>query len=280
MATLPTPILVVTSHHDPRDVALSLRAVNAGALTVAPKPVGPGSVGFAEEAARFVRLVKALAGVRPVRRRNPEVDSAPLVLGPLPDAVPPRVLAVAASTGGPAALYRLLELLPARLGVPVLVVQHIAEGFAAGLASWLTTAGPLPVKLAADGERLSPGMVYVAPGGRHLEVQRSNQVRLTESPPVAGFRPSASVLFGSVADAYGAAGVAVVLTGMGEDGLVGARRLRAAGAAVLAQDERSSVVFGMPRAISDAGLATSVGTVEELAAELSHVLPTRKGKPR
>jgi two-component system chemotaxis response regulator CheB len=177
-----------------------------------------------------------------------------------------------ASTGGPAALYRLLQLLPVPLAVPVLVVQHIADGFARGLALWLGEATPLPVRLAVHGETLQPGTIYVAPDGRHLTASRVGQVALTDEPPSSGFRPSASVLLRSLAEAYGAAAVGVVLTGMGSDGLEGARALRAAGAPVLAQDADSSVVFGMPRAVAEAGLATSVGTVEHLAQTLGRAL--------
>lgn len=276
MADTPTPILVVTAHHDARDVALSLRAVTAGALTVAPKPVGPGSPDFRRDAERFVWLVKALSSVRTVRRQNRQRDVA-VVPPDLPDdelasrpgATRARAVGVAASTGGPAAVYRLLELLPARLAAPVLVVQHIADGFAPGLATWLSSGTPLPVKLAEHGELLLDGTVYIAPDSRHLQVTAAGRAALSDQPPVHGFRPSASVLFSSLAESYGAAAMGVVLTGMGNDGLQGARELRRVGAQVLAQDANSSVVFGMPRAVAEAGAATSVGTVEQLASRLA-----------
>lgn len=273
MARTPTPILVVTAHHNARDVALSLQAVGAGALSLLPKPTGPGSPTFEPDARHFVRLVKALAGVHPVRRQL----SRPARIPPPPEAPPRtsplRAVGVAASTGGPAALYRLLELLPARLPVPLLVVQHIADGFAPGLTAWLRGATPHPVTLAAHGMSLAAGQVYVAPDRTHLTVGRNGRVVLTDRPPVAGFRPSASVLFDSLAEVFGAAAAGVVLTGMGSDGLEGARSLRRAGAPVLAQDADSSVVFGMPKAVADAGLATTVGTVEQLAGALAQLLP-------
>lgn len=277
MAQTPTPILIVTAHYDAQDVALSLRAVQAGALSLLHKPGGPGSPRYRQDAQRFVQLVKALAGVRTVRRQlnRTTAGAARARTEPVQLAGPVRAIGVAASTGGPAALYRLLTLLPPRLGVPVLVVQHIVDGFAPGLAVWLRTATALPVRLAEDGERLLPDTVYVAPDGQHLQVSQLGSVALTKQPPISGFRPSATALFTSMAQVYGGAAVGVVLTGMGSDGLEGARALRQAGAPVLTQDADSSVVFGMPRAVAEAGLATSVGTVEQIAETLARLAPTQ-----
>jgi two-component system chemotaxis response regulator CheB len=274
MTTLPTPILIVTAHYDAGDVALSLRAVHAGALNVLHKPGGPGSPSFRQDAERFVRMVKALSGVRPMRRYSsglPPAARAAVVDSPVSE-VPLRAVGVAASTGGPAAVYRLLELLPVPLHVPVMVVQHIADGFAPGLALWLDAATPLRLRLARHGDVLQAGTIYIAPERRHLTAGPAGEVVLVDEAPVAGFRPSATVLFQSLAAVYGPAAVGIVLTGMGSDGLEGARALRAAGAAVLAQDADSSVVFGMPRAVAEAGLATSVGTVEQLAQTLRRTL--------
>lgn len=280
MAHTPTPILVVTAHYDAKDVALSLRAVRAGALSILHKPGGPGSPTFRQDADRFLRLVRLLAAVKPVRRYLPNTAAATPLAPPRETTGGPRVgplqaVGVAASTGGPAALFRLLELLPAQLSVPLLVVQHIADGFAPGLAEWLGTATSLRVRLAEHGEQLAPGTIYVAPDRRHLRASCGDRVALSTQPPVGGFRPSATVLFSSLAEVYGAAAAGVVLTGMGSDGLEGTRALRAAGAPVLAQDADSSVVFGMPRAVIEAGLATSVGTIEQLARTLAQALPAK-----
>lgn len=278
MSDTPTPILVVTSHYE-QDVALSLRAVQAGALSVAAKPVGPGSPGFRQEAQRLLRLITALADVTPVRRFSTAARALDEPSRPGRDApvtsLRPAVVGVAASTGGPAAVYRLLELLPPRLDVPVLLVQHMVDGFTPGLARWLAGATDLPVELAEHGQPLTGGTIYVAPDRCHLRVGPRDRVDLSGAPPVCGFRPSASVLFSSLAVSYGARAAAVVLTGMGSDGLEGARELRASSAVVLAQDAESSAVFGMPRAVAEAGLATSVGTVEQLAYRLGRMLPTK-----
>ena len=272
MIDAPTPIVIVTAHHDPRDVAVTMQAMQMGALTVLPKPDGPED--FERRATELASLVKALADVKVVRRR---------FAGP-PE--PPRVspggnlemIAVGASTGGPAALHRFLGALPTDLGAPVVVVQHIAGGFVPGLVRWLGGAARLPVMLAEDGARLEPGAVHIAPDGFHLEVTSTGRAALTTSPPVGGFRPSVSTLFTSVAKAFGRRAAAVVLTGMGSDGLDGTRAVRARHGLVLAQDERTSTVFGMPKVVIGAGLADVVGPVEDLAAALADRCAAR-GRP-
>lgn len=276
MAEVPTPIVIVTSRHDPRDVAVSLQATRFGALTVLPKPPGPGAPGFEAERERFLALVKALSEVHVVRRRHRRADAGPRAdvadIGGDRPAI--GIVGVGASTGGPAALFRFLGALPSDLAVPVVVVQHIAGGFVEGLVRWLNSETPLPVRLARHGEVLTAGHVYVAPDGTHLEVEPDGTAVLSDDPPVGGFRPAASVLFSSLARAFGPASAAVVLTGMGIDGLDGARELRASGGLVLAQDEDTSTVFGMPKAVADAGLAHGVAPVEELALKVASLAPT------
>jgi two-component system chemotaxis response regulator CheB len=280
MIDAPTPVIIVTAAHDPRDVEMSLRAVQLGALTVLPKPTGPGDPSFESNARRLVSLAKAFADVRVVRRRWSAADgSGPATVRAAPFEMDlggsVEVVAIAASTGGPAALHRLLGHLPRDTAVPILVVQHIADGFDEGLAKWLGSGTALPVKLARSGERLVGGTVYVAPSGRHLEVSAGRSVALSEAPPVGGFSPSATVLFRSVADVFGPAAAGVVLTGMGQDGCDGLALLRRAGGRILVQDEASSVVFGMPGAVVRAGLADVVAPVPDLAACLSKLVSRR-----
>lgn len=264
MRDRPTPIIMVTAGDSSSGVETGLSALRFGALTVLPKPVGPGLDGHDAAAARLTSLVKALADVKVIRRRDQ--TTAPRQR-PASDA--PAVIAVAASTGGPPAVLQFLQSLPATLPVPVVLVQHIVEGFLPGLITWLRAEVPFHVTQAEHGQPLEAGTVYVAPDGRHLEVDAQLRARLTGSPPVSGFRPSASVLFSSLGRSLGPRAAAVVLTGMGSDGLDGARVLRAAGGRVLAQDESTSVVYGMPKAVVDAGLAQLQGTVEDLAAEIA-----------
>jgi two-component system chemotaxis response regulator CheB len=175
-----------------------------------------------------------------------------------------RVVAIAASTGGPPALSRIFSELPAGFRAPILVVQHIAEGFAAGLAQWLGAGSPLAVKVAGQGEPLQPGHVYLAPDGRHLGVA-GERVELSDAPPIDGFRPSGTYLFESVAKAYGPAALGLILTGMGRDGLAGLHALRAAGGAVVAQDKESSVIFGMNGEAVLAGVTDEVLPLDALS---------------
>lgn len=269
MTEAPTPVVVVSTLVE-KDIQTSMAALRAGALAVLQKPVGPESPDFDAESRRLRDTLKAMAEVKVVRRWPDRTapPAAPTAPAPARAGQRPSVVAVAASTGGPAALHRVLSELPAGFPAPLLVVQHIALGFGQGLASWLGGAGPLPVKVAEDGEVLQPGHVYLAPDDRHLGVHRDGRVEVSGAAPINGFRPSATWLFRSVARAYGPASLAVVLTGMGQDGLEGARELHAAGGHVLAQDEATSVVYGMPGVVVGAGLAHEVVPLASVASRL------------
>ncbi|ACG73904.1 response regulator receiver modulated CheB methylesterase [Anaeromyxobacter sp. K] len=268
MAERPTPIVIVTSL-DVNEVTLSMKALAAGALAALPKPRGPGSPGFAEDARRLVTTVKAMSRVALLRRPESARRAAPPAAAP-PDVPRGRVVAVAASTGGPAALQRILARLPAAFPAPVLVVQHIALGFAEGFARWLASAGPLPARVARDGALLEPGVVHVAPDDRHLGVTADGaRATVTDEAPVGGFRPSGTPLFRSVAAAYGAGAVGVILSGMGRDGVDGLADLRRAGGRVVAQDAASCAVDGMPGAAQAAGLADAVLAPDAIADRLA-----------
>jgi len=268
MVEVPTPIVIVSGSFDVREIEVSMHALRLGALSVLPKPPGPESPAFAEAAREFAATVKAMAQVKVVRRW-PERPGVP---GPVAARVAraerARVVAITASTGGPAALSRLLSGLPGDLPVPVLVVQHMAPGFVAGFAGWLNSVSSLQVKVAEDGEPLGPGGVYLAPDGCHLGVAGQAAIRLSAEAPIEGFRPSGTHLFRSVAASFGPSVLAVILTGMGEDGVAGLRAIKDAGGRVFAQDEASSVVFGMPGKAAEAGLADAVFPVEEMAARM------------
>ncbi|HTP24709.1 MAG TPA: CheB methylesterase domain-containing protein [Anaeromyxobacteraceae bacterium] len=177
------------------------------------------------------------------------------------------LVVIGASLGGPRALASILRALPPDFGAAIAVVQHIADGFADGLARWLATETRLRVDTAAEGDPLLPGRVLVAPSGRHLAVCRG-AVHLCDEPPVEAFRPSATRLFASAASSYGPRACGVILTGMGRDGAEGLRELRDAGALTLAQDESTSIVFGMPKAAIELGAVDRVLPLEEIPRAL------------
>jgi two-component system chemotaxis response regulator CheB len=268
----PTPVIILSATVSPGEVGSAFRAVRAGAFEALPKPAGVTSEEsysrIAEDLVARVRLY-ALVGRR--RGWSDQVDEGADPLGLQVPAVSDRVIAVGASTGGPRAVQRLLSVLPAPFPCPILLVQHISQGFTRGFAQWLQKEVKLEVKVVERAERLRPGLVYLALDGHHLEVRR-DVAALRDAPPVNACRPSVDVLFRSVAREYGHRGVAVLLTGMGRDGAQGALQLREAGAQVLVQDESSCIVYGMPKAAVDAGAATRVVPLRDMAATLAMVL--------
>jgi two-component system chemotaxis response regulator CheB len=274
MIETPTPIVIVTASVDAREVAVSMDALRAGALTVMAKPLGPGSPGFEESARKFRATVKAMSQVKVVRRwaiSRPFAQASAPVPSHAPRG-PARILALGASTGGPAALYRILSELPGNFPLPILVVQHIAHGFVKGLAAWLGSGAALEIKVGRQGEVLTPGTVYLPHDDRHLGLLDRNTLAISSAPPIGGFRPSASFLFESVGRLYGPAAVAVVLTGMGQDGLEGLRVVREMGGRIVAQDEESSIVFGMPGAAVGAGLADLTLPLSAIAFRLRQIV--------
>lgn len=266
MIEQPTPIVVVTGAAEGAGATLAMHALRAGALALVAKSPGPTAPGFEDWCRHFLSTVKAMAQVKLVRRTG-RSGAVPAVAAP---AV--RVIAIGASTGGPAALLRVLGDLPADLPAPILVVQHISTGFVVDLAAWLNTSSLLRVEVAVDGARLTPGRVYIAPDGAHLGVTDRATVAVVGSDPVGGFRPSATFLFESVARVFGAAGLGVILTGMGSDGVDGLVALHRAGGRVLAQDEESSVVYGMPRAAVEAGAVHATVPLAAMAGRICGIV--------
>lgn len=243
----------------------TLEALSLGASDFVTKPSNTTNMaeGMASVREQLIPKIKALAGVRRVVASTPP----PVRVAP-PVATRPEVLLIGCSTGGPDALSRVLEDLPAALPVPVLVVQHMPPLFTAMLAERLGRVSPLTVREAQDGDLVAPGEVLVAPGGRHLVLQRSaGLVRaVLDDGPMENFcRPAVDTLFRSAAQIYGGNAVALVLTGMGQDGLVGCRLLAEKGARIVVQDEATSVVWGMPGSVAGAGLAHEVLPLDAIA---------------
>jgi two-component system chemotaxis response regulator CheB len=275
MIECPTPIVIVSATLDVKAVDVSLHALRLGALSVLEKPPGPGAVNFQETCDRFIATIRAMSAVKVVRRWAEHHVPRPEFAAE--QRSPPQVIAIAASTGGPTALLRVLSDLPSSLPVPILIVQHMAPGFVAGLATWLDDGCDLKVKVAAQAEPLENGVVYVAPDDHHLGVLDRRTLQVSGAPPCGGFRPSGTYLFESVARVYGSSAVGVILTGMGDDGVTGLGALRRAGGRIIAQDEASSVVFGMPAAAIAAGLPNLTLPLDLIGSRLQAWLgPSRK----
>jgi two-component system chemotaxis response regulator CheB len=257
METSPRPVVIVSASFDRRDVDRSFQALEAGAVALVGKPPAPTDPNFSASVKEIVTTVRLMAGVKVVtRHRRREFAESGARPAPAP-ADRSELVAIAGSTGAPAALSAILGALPGDLPVPVVVVQHIAPGFEEGLVGWLQRTSPLSIRLAASRLPLRPGEVLVAPNGRHLAVANGG-VMLREAAPVDGHRPSATHLFSSVAATYGAKAMGVILTGMGSDGARGLLELKQAGGYVIAQDEATSVVYGMARS------AVALGAVDRV----------------
>ena len=257
--------VVLFSSIDERVATATLEALSLGATAFVLKPTA-GALALAEAyvAENLTPLIKALAAPREARPRPRRVQAPP-------EQPPVAALVVGVSTGGPDALVTLLKALPSDLRVPVLIVQHMPPMFTRLLAERLDRLGGLRVSEAHDGQSVEAGRVYIAPGDRHLELARDDQVVqvvLTDAPPENSCRPAADVLFRSAVDVYGAGVLAVVLTGMGHDGLRGCQAVRAAGGQVVVQDPASAVIGSMPASVVDAGLAHAVLPMDLLVPEL------------
>lgn len=275
MAERPTPIVVVADAVEDSSLKISMNALRAGALSVVEKPVGTGHRAYEAVSDQICTQLRIMSQVPVIRRRpigaerlarpdSPREEPR----GTIPATQAPSVLAVAASTGGPPAFAKLLGALPADFSLPVLLVQHMGAAFMEGFADWLNGVVPLTVVLAGEGVRPVSGHVYVAPGDRHLTLGPGGLLTLLDEPPVGGQRPSATLLFRSVARVAGPRGLGVLLTGMGEDGAAGLLDMHLAGAATIAEHESSAVVYGMPAAAVRLRAAGSVLPLDLIAPRI------------
>jgi two-component system chemotaxis response regulator CheB len=262
-----------------RGAADTLEALHHGASDYVTKPASATGKAGAQQRIKddLIPKIKSLCRLGPAQSGAAKRDAAapaayrPSMLRAVGPAITADVVAIAVSTGGPTALAQVLSHLPASFPVPILLVQHMPQMFTRFLAERLNGQTPLSVAEAVDGQPLKPGMVYVAPGDFHLTVKRRSGAVVTvldQAPPQNSHRPSADVLFKSVAETYGARGLALVLTGMGQDGVSGAEEVTRAGGRVLVQDEATSVVWEMPGLVVNAGLADAVLPLGQIAGEL------------
>jgi two-component system, chemotaxis family, protein-glutamate methylesterase/glutaminase len=263
--------VIMASTLTTRGADIALRALRLGAADYVPKPSAvTGDETFRRE------LVEKVKGLARMRRRlaQPVRDMVGLRLRPA-SIVPPRLLAVGSSTGGPQALFTLVQGLGRTLNVPVVLTQHMPATFTPILAEHITKLGGMPCAEAKDGETLSPGRIYLAPGDRHLLIGATHagfQARVSSDPPENFCRPSVDPMLRSASAACDGRVLVAMLTGMGQDGLAGTRRVIDAGGSAVAQDEATSVVWGMPGAVAQAGLCHAVLALPRIAPKLLEML--------
>lgn len=276
MAHCPTPILIVSSSTNRGEVFKTYEALAAGAVDVLEKPTGyEGEGEWERKFLATVRIVSRVRAVTHVRARLGTLGQSRQAQSP-PTARPARpgspcaVVAIGASTGGPGAILQVLRALPREFPLPVLLVLHINEPFAAAFAGWLDGQTGFRVRYATDGELVTAtvGRVTMAPPDLHLVVRRG-RLQLTRDPERHSCRPAVDVLFESLALEYGPSAAACLLTGMGRDGAAGLLAIRQAGGATIAQDEATSVVYGMPREAAMLGAAERVLSLAEIGPALA-----------
>jgi two-component system chemotaxis response regulator CheB len=276
MAHMPTPILIVSASFNRGELFDTYHALAAGAVDVLDKPRDHDDTDWEQ---RFVAAVRMVSKIKVITHLRARLDGSAHRLAASPPDRPPgspdethghaEVIALGASTGGPGALVEVIGAIAATVSITTLVVLHIDAPFAASFADWLGVQTSRPVRIARDGEPVSgpPGRVLVAPSGHHLVIEHG-AVRLTQAPPRHHCRPSIDTLFESVAAEYRARAAAALLTGMGRDGAAGLLAIRQAGGFTIAQDEATSVVYGMPREAVVCGAADRVLALHDIGPAL------------
>jgi two-component system, chemotaxis family, protein-glutamate methylesterase/glutaminase len=279
MSSNPIPILIISASMDPSEVGHAFVALEAGAISLCEKPVSMDHPDFEKLSRRIVQKVKMVSEIKVVRRW-PAVRRSQLT-PPLETERPGgahrhiRIVAIGASTGGPPVLHRVLAGLPGGFPIPILIVQHISAGFLPGLVNWLTAATGFHVEIGADGQTALPACAYMAPDGAHMEVDCKGRILLRKGDSVNGMCPSVSVLFRSVAAAFGESAAGILLTGMGRDGAEELKVMRDRGAVTIAQDKESSVIHGMPGEAIRLGAARHVLPPDRISSFLTEAAEAR-----
>jgi two-component system chemotaxis response regulator CheB len=279
------PVILVSSLAK-EGAGTTLKGLEIGAFDFVPKPREAISVHISEISQELIAKVKAAARCSRPRFKEPMPEK--VITGRKNTALhddcrAEGVVAIGISTGGPQALTEILPLLPHDFPAGILVVQHMPEGFTELFARRLDALCNVEVREATNGETVCPGKILIAPGGRHLKVKRTSFGLisvLSQSPEVSGHRPSATVLFNSVAEEAGDSAVGVIMTGMGEDGVEGLRKIREKGGATIAQNEETSVIYGMPRVAVENGYVDRVVGLDEIVPNLVDIMEMRKRNQR
>jgi two-component system chemotaxis response regulator CheB len=270
MSTTPIPILIVTASRNAREVNITVEALAAGALGVIEKPLGIGHPDEEKIADHLVMMIKLMAEVKVVSRRpKPAAKPKPLPVAGFRE-IPWRehghlnIVAIGVSSGGPQALQQVFSKITNKFPLPVVVVQHITEGFMDGLVTWLGGITTIPIHVGKHDEKLRAGHIYFAPDNHHMGISKSGNLIMEKRQQKTGLCPSVAHLFTSVAREYGKSAMGIILTGMGSDGAQELKQLRDTGALTIAQDKESSLIFGMPGVAIQLDAAKYVRSAEEI----------------
>jgi two-component system, chemotaxis family, protein-glutamate methylesterase/glutaminase len=269
MAEYPRPVVMLSSM-DKRQADITFKALELGAVDFIPKTSGSLSLDLERVSCTILDTVKAAAKAKMKVVRTPIRSIMPTSL---PTLSGEWIVLIGCSTGGPKALPEVLSRLPGNLPAPVLVVQHMPEGFTKSFAERLNWISPLEVKEAEDGEEIQKGKIYIAPGNRHMTL-KGNKVHLDDGPKINFVRPAVDVLMNSVAPMFGPRTVGVILTGMGSDGAVGMELIKKNGGKTIVQNEETCVVYGMPKAVADRNAADRIVPLEDIAKNIVVMLST------
>ncbi|MEI8084763.1 MAG: chemotaxis-specific protein-glutamate methyltransferase CheB [Paludibacter sp.] len=276
MQETPIPIVIVSSYYQSSEVETAMRVLQAGAVSIIPRPYGPGHSKYEQSTRQYLNTLKMMSEISVVKRRKEEtlkpiqkVENITKNCTNAPNNQEFKVLAIGASAGGPEGLSTILSGLPINFPVPVFIVQHIDGNFADGFAVWLNSSTQLPVSIAVNGEKALAGHVYLPPGNQHLTVNKDGNINTTKDGLVNGSRPSVDVLFNSIAEVYGKKSLAVLLSGMGKDGAAELKKLFDLGAFTIAQDENSCLVYGMPGEAAKMGGVCKLLSPEKILQEIN-----------
>lgn len=303
MARYPRPMLAISVAVGSDDTQIVAQLLQAGVLDVFPKPKAGLPSDYDRLKQSLIEKISILAGVkvytRPLTSAAQQLSNSLPKRSPVPASLRSQVsqtalpasrslsskgsisskgsmaaIAIGASTGGPQATYAILSQLPVNWPTPIFCTQHISEGFLSGLVSWMDAQCSIRVKIAEPGELALAGTAYYAPDHYHLEIESNSRLKLSDAAPLARHRPSITAMFQSVALKYGRSTCGILLTGMGRDGADGMQAIAAAGGTTIAQDEATSVVFGMPKEAIALGAAQSILPIEDIAPRLLKAIAT------
>ena len=271
METKPTPIVIVTTSITAKDVAISFSLIEAGALAIVKKPNSINHPEYKQDTKELLLTLKLMAEVKVVRRYShaAKEKNESEITQQDPDI---KIIVIGASTGGPVALQQIISGLPQNIPVPLLIVQHISNGFTEGFVEWLKNTTNFPFHIPADGETALPGHCYIAPDDCHMGVDTGPKIVLSHHAPENNMKPSVAYLFRTAASIFGSSAIGVLLTGMGSDGALELKLLKDKGAITIAQDEESSAVFGMPGEAVKLNAAKHILSPEEISKMLVNIL--------